>query len=187
MKTGLLLCAQGAVHDVLHGSASSWENWPLQSSRRQHLPASPSQHRACSTSRPPQGGAVENFSYVSHPLLSTHTTITMISCNSRWSVTHLCLSSSETMTSLNWSAPSQAFQYITKLLGLCQYQYHTLLGLCVSVGGITETTVGQKWHCNIVRLEKKTVNRTQASLILILLICLLTYSSVKVFFGFLGR
>ncbi|KAF3700092.1 Tubulin-specific chaperone D Beta-tubulin cofactor D Tubulin-folding cofactor D [Channa argus] len=47
----------------------------------------------------------------------------------------------ETMISLNWNAPSQAFQYITQLLGLPQYQYHTLLGLTVSVGGITETTV----------------------------------------------
>ncbi|XP_056262068.1 tubulin-specific chaperone D isoform X2 [Pseudoliparis swirei] len=47
----------------------------------------------------------------------------------------------ETITSLNWNAPSQAYQYITQLLGLPQYQYHTLLGLTVSVGGITETTV----------------------------------------------
>uniref|UniRef100_A0A8C2ZPK1 Tubulin-specific chaperone D n=1 Tax=Cyclopterus lumpus TaxID=8103 RepID=A0A8C2ZPK1_CYCLU len=46
-----------------------------------------------------------------------------------------------TTTSLNWNAPSQAFQYITQLLGLPQYQYHTLLGLTVSVGGITESTV----------------------------------------------
>ncbi|KAK2833361.1 hypothetical protein Q5P01_017250 [Channa striata] len=47
----------------------------------------------------------------------------------------------ETVTSLNWNAPSQAFQYITQLLRLPQYQYHTLLGLTVSVGGITESTV----------------------------------------------
>uniref|UniRef100_A0A7N6BUW0 Tubulin-specific chaperone D n=1 Tax=Anabas testudineus TaxID=64144 RepID=A0A7N6BUW0_ANATE len=46
-----------------------------------------------------------------------------------------------TTTSLNWNAPSQAFQYITQLLGLPQYQYHTLLGVTVSVGGITESTV----------------------------------------------
>uniref|UniRef100_A0A667WI41 Tubulin-specific chaperone D n=1 Tax=Myripristis murdjan TaxID=586833 RepID=A0A667WI41_9TELE len=42
---------------------------------------------------------------------------------------------------LNWNAPSQAFPYITQLLRLPQYQYHTLLGLTVSVGGITESTV----------------------------------------------
>ncbi|KAF7659956.1 hypothetical protein LDENG_00290530 [Lucifuga dentata] len=47
----------------------------------------------------------------------------------------------ETTTSLNWKAPSQAFPYITQLLSLPQYQYHTLLGLTVSVGGITESTV----------------------------------------------
>uniref|UniRef100_A0A672ZUY0 Tubulin folding cofactor D n=1 Tax=Sphaeramia orbicularis TaxID=375764 RepID=A0A672ZUY0_9TELE len=51
----------------------------------------------------------------------------------------------ETTASLNWNAPSQAFQYITQLLGLTQYQYHTLLGLTVSVGGITESTVGHLW------------------------------------------
>ncbi|XP_043956093.1 tubulin-specific chaperone D [Gambusia affinis] len=46
----------------------------------------------------------------------------------------------ETITSLNWNAPSQAFKYITQLLGLLEYQYHTLLGLSASVGGITEST-----------------------------------------------
>ncbi|MEQ2215771.1 hypothetical protein XENOCAPTIV_005776, partial [Xenoophorus captivus] len=34
-----------------------------------------------------------------------------------------------------------AFKYIAQLLGLPEYQYHTLLGLSVSVGGITESTV----------------------------------------------
>uniref|UniRef100_A0A8C8DKC6 Tubulin-specific chaperone D n=1 Tax=Oryzias sinensis TaxID=183150 RepID=A0A8C8DKC6_9TELE len=47
----------------------------------------------------------------------------------------------ETVASLNWKAPSEAFKYITQLLGLPEYQYHTLLGLSVSVGGITESTV----------------------------------------------
>ncbi|XP_041861103.1 tubulin-specific chaperone D [Melanotaenia boesemani] len=47
----------------------------------------------------------------------------------------------ETINGLNWKAPSQAFKYITQLLGLPEYQYHTLLGLSVSVGGITESTV----------------------------------------------
>uniref|UniRef100_UPI00398F11B9 tubulin-specific chaperone D n=1 Tax=Pristiophorus japonicus TaxID=55135 RepID=UPI00398F11B9 len=42
---------------------------------------------------------------------------------------------------LNWSAPSQAFPPITKLLGLPIYQYRVLLGLTVSVGGLTESTV----------------------------------------------
>ncbi|KAG7468800.1 tubulin-specific chaperone D isoform X1 [Solea senegalensis] len=47
----------------------------------------------------------------------------------------------ETITSLNWNASSQSFHYISQLLGLPQYHYHTLLGLTVSVGGITESTV----------------------------------------------
>uniref|UniRef100_A0A3Q3AKH8 Tubulin-specific chaperone D n=1 Tax=Kryptolebias marmoratus TaxID=37003 RepID=A0A3Q3AKH8_KRYMA len=47
----------------------------------------------------------------------------------------------ETLTTLNWNAPSQAYKYIAQLLGLPEYQYHTLLGLCVSAGGITESTV----------------------------------------------
>lgn len=47
----------------------------------------------------------------------------------------------ETKTSLNWLSASQAFQCIAKLLGLPQYQYHTLLGLTVSVGGMTPSTV----------------------------------------------
>ncbi|XP_069785635.1 tubulin-specific chaperone D isoform X2 [Narcine bancroftii] len=45
------------------------------------------------------------------------------------------------LETLNWSAPSQAFPPITKLLGLPTYQYSVLLGLTVSVGGLTESTV----------------------------------------------
>ncbi|XP_072299328.1 tubulin-specific chaperone D [Eucyclogobius newberryi] len=52
----------------------------------------------------------------------------------------------KTRTTLNWKAPSQAFQYITQLLGLSHYQYHTLLGLTVSVGGITESTAQYSSH-----------------------------------------
>ncbi|XP_034045626.1 tubulin-specific chaperone D [Thalassophryne amazonica] len=47
----------------------------------------------------------------------------------------------ETIVSLNWNAPSQAFPYITQLLRLPHYRYHTLLGLTASVGGITASTV----------------------------------------------
>uniref|UniRef100_A0A8C4TP08 Tubulin-specific chaperone D n=1 Tax=Erpetoichthys calabaricus TaxID=27687 RepID=A0A8C4TP08_ERPCA len=42
---------------------------------------------------------------------------------------------------LNWNAPSQAFPRITQLLSLPIYQCPTLLGLTVSVGGLTESTV----------------------------------------------
>ncbi|XP_026339570.1 tubulin-specific chaperone D isoform X2 [Ursus maritimus] len=45
------------------------------------------------------------------------------------------------MASMNWNAPSQAFPRITQLLGLPAYRYHVLLGLAVSVGGLTESTV----------------------------------------------
>ncbi|XP_067313008.1 tubulin-specific chaperone D [Pseudorasbora parva] len=47
----------------------------------------------------------------------------------------------ESAHSLNWNAAAQAFPHITQLLRLPQYQYHTLLGLSVSVGGLTESTV----------------------------------------------
>ncbi|XP_062871978.1 tubulin-specific chaperone D [Trichomycterus rosablanca] len=43
--------------------------------------------------------------------------------------------------SLNWNAASQAFPRVTQLLRLQDYRYHTLLGLAVSVGGLTESTV----------------------------------------------
>ncbi|XP_072167628.1 tubulin-specific chaperone D-like [Diadema setosum] len=42
---------------------------------------------------------------------------------------------------LNWAAPSDTFKKITMLLGLPTYQYHVLLGLTVSVGGLTESLV----------------------------------------------
>ncbi|NXF81871.1 TBCD protein, partial [Sclerurus mexicanus] len=42
---------------------------------------------------------------------------------------------------LNWNAASEAFPRITQLLALPTYQYFVLLGLSVSVGGLTETTV----------------------------------------------
>ncbi|XP_048222175.1 tubulin-specific chaperone D [Perognathus longimembris pacificus] len=45
------------------------------------------------------------------------------------------------MASVNWRVPSQAFPLITQLLGLPTYRYHILLGLAVSVGGLTDSTV----------------------------------------------
>ncbi|KAF0887111.1 TBCD protein, partial [Crocuta crocuta] len=48
---------------------------------------------------------------------------------------------SSDVDSVNWNAPSQAFPRITRLLGLPAYRYHVLLGLAVSVGGLTESTV----------------------------------------------
>lgn len=58
------------------------------------------------------------------------------------SLCSLCtVCSREGRDGLNWNAPSQAYPRITQLLRLPQYQYHTLLGLTVSVGGLTESTV----------------------------------------------
>ncbi|XP_061248410.1 tubulin-specific chaperone D isoform X5 [Bos javanicus] len=45
------------------------------------------------------------------------------------------------VASVNWGAPSQAFPRMARLLGLPAYRYHVLLGLAVSVGGLTESTV----------------------------------------------
>lgn len=54
--------------------------------------------------------------------------------------------------SVNWNAPSQAFPLITQLLGLPTYRYHVLLGLAVSVGGLTESTV--RWHLAVQRSRR---------------------------------
>lgn len=146
----MLLCIQGEVYDVLPGPAGSWEDWSLQGSCWQHLPAPPTQPRAFSTSHTPQRGAVKHFSYVSQSCLNCQQylqwCLPTFTLHKVWSCCcwlHL-LHSSETTTMLNWNAPSQAFQYIVQLLGLPVYQYHTLLGLTVSVGGITESTVRAK-------------------------------------------
>ncbi|XP_003464966.2 tubulin-specific chaperone D [Cavia porcellus] len=45
------------------------------------------------------------------------------------------------VATVNWNAASQAFPRITQLLGLPTYRYHVLLGLAVSVGGLTKSTV----------------------------------------------
>ncbi|NWZ82234.1 TBCD protein, partial [Poecile atricapillus] len=42
---------------------------------------------------------------------------------------------------MNWNVASEAFPRVTQLLGLPAYQYYVLLGLSVSVGGLTETTL----------------------------------------------
>ena len=45
---------------------------------------------------------------------------------------------------MNWSAPSECFPRITKLLGLPSYRDPVLLGLTVSVGGLTESLVSKR-------------------------------------------
>uniref|UniRef100_A0A8C3CI15 Tubulin-specific chaperone D n=1 Tax=Cairina moschata TaxID=8855 RepID=A0A8C3CI15_CAIMO len=64
---------------------------------------------------------------------------------------------SETET-LNWNASSEAFPRITQLLGLPTYQYYVLLGLSVSVGGLTETTVRKYSAQSLFEYMKKIQN-----------------------------
>ena len=45
----------------------------------------------------------------------------------------------------NFSVPRVTFPLTVQLLGLPWYRYPTLLGLLVSVGGLTESTVGCYW------------------------------------------
>ncbi|XP_012590186.1 PREDICTED: tubulin-specific chaperone D [Condylura cristata] len=45
------------------------------------------------------------------------------------------------VAAVNWGAPAQAFPRVARLLGLPTYRRHVLLGLAVSVGGLTESTV----------------------------------------------
>ena len=47
---------------------------------------------------------------------------------------------------INWGAPSDTFCLFTQLLALDTYLYHVLLGLTVSVGGLTESLVSIT-HC----------------------------------------
>lgn len=56
----------------------------------------------------------------------------------------LLLSCRAAVASVNWGAPSQAFPRMARLLGLPAYRYHVLLGLAVSVGGLTESTVSRR-------------------------------------------
>uniref|UniRef100_A0A8C2UBM6 Tubulin-specific chaperone D n=1 Tax=Coturnix japonica TaxID=93934 RepID=A0A8C2UBM6_COTJA len=63
---------------------------------------------------------------------------------------------------LNWNAASEAFPRITQLLGLPAYQYYVLLGLSVSVGGLTETTVRKYSAQSLFDYMKKIQNDSSA-------------------------
>ena len=72
------------------------------------------------------------------PIISCHFPpyyVKSFRCQFQWIV-----SRSECAT-LNWSAPSDCFPRVTRLLGLQSYRYSVLLGLTVSVGGLTESLV----------------------------------------------
>ena len=51
------------------------------------------------------------------------------------------LSSSESITGINWSVAQSSFPLTVQLLNFDSYSYHTLLGLVISVGGLTESLV----------------------------------------------
>uniref|UniRef100_A0A8V5HF58 Tubulin-specific chaperone D n=1 Tax=Melopsittacus undulatus TaxID=13146 RepID=A0A8V5HF58_MELUD len=63
---------------------------------------------------------------------------------------------------LNWNAASEAFPRITQLLALPAYQYSVLLGLSVSVGGLTETTVRRYSAQSLFDYMKKIQNDSSA-------------------------
>ncbi|PFX29522.1 tubulin-specific chaperone D-like isoform X1 [Stylophora pistillata] len=54
---------------------------------------------------------------------------------------------------MNWSASAECFPRITKLLGLASYRKSVLLGLTVSVGGLTESLVRHS-HSSLLRFLK---------------------------------
>ena len=55
---------------------------------------------------------------------------------------------------MNWRAPGDCFPRLTKLLALPSYRRSVLLGLTVSVGGLTESLVG---HCVLIPCYLGTV------------------------------
>lgn len=52
-----------------------------------------------------------------------------------------CYISRDESSDLNWSSPAECFPRVTQLLSLDMYCYPVLLGLTVSVGGLTESLV----------------------------------------------
>lgn len=67
---------------------------------------------------------------------------------------HVRMSSSfpsrSTTSEVNWSTAQSSFPYTVQLLGLDSYRYHTLLGIVVSIGGLTESTVSMYAFCWLV-------------------------------------
>ena len=51
---------------------------------------------------------------------------------------------------VNWKVPQVSFPFTVALVSMESYAYHCLLGLVVSVGGLTESTVSQPSVCGCV-------------------------------------
>ena len=58
---------------------------------------------------------------------------------------------------MNWAAPSDTFPRFTQLLRLDQYMYSVLLGLTVSVGGLTESLV-RSYNAIVYRTSTLKIN-----------------------------
>lgn len=54
--------------------------------------------------------------------------------------------SSDLVKDVNWSAAHSSFPFTVQALRLEAYSYKTLLGLIISVGGLTESLVS--WSCD---------------------------------------
>ncbi|XP_068671771.1 tubulin-specific chaperone D-like isoform X2 [Montipora foliosa] len=63
---------------------------------------------------------------------------------------------------MNWSAPADCFPRITKLLALSSYRRPVLLGLTVSVGGLTESLVRHSYASLLGFM--KTINNSEKDL-----------------------
>ncbi len=48
---------------------------------------------------------------------------------------------SDNVSDINWSVAQSSFPLTIRLLSLPSYTYHALLGIIVSVGGLTESLV----------------------------------------------
>lgn len=57
---------------------------------------------------------------------------------------------SDVISELNWSVAEVSFPYTIQLLRLSSYRYRTLLGLVVSVGGLTESLVSSHMTCIVL-------------------------------------
>ena len=56
-------------------------------------------------------------------------------------ICNICVLFRSEINNINWRAPEETFPRFTQLLSIEDYMYNTLLGLTVSVGGLTESLV----------------------------------------------
>lgn len=66
---------------------------------------------------------------------------------------NICFFHRSELGDINWGAPSDTFCRFTQLLGLETYMYNVLLGLTVSVGGLTESLVSNQGREGLISNE----------------------------------